>query len=742
MTAIGLCAIIRDESRYLNEWIEYYSLIGITKFYIYDDGSKTPILESLSTEIESGKVVLETLPSKFPQIEAYNHCLKKYGNECRWLALLDIDEFIVLTEHLNLHSFLMKFNSYGGVGLNWLMYGPSGHDHSPLGTQIENYLLRLPKQDPVNRHIKTIIQTDKVSHIPNPHYAIYKDDYYCVNENNERIDGAFCINSVKKARINHYFTRSKEDFMEKIVRSQDKGNIRTVQDFNYYNSFATIEDASALRFLNELRGKNESDTKRLGEFNKGLILSEKFTDGPIDLFNAEYHNTPPPLIKRIQQARWSGAKSEKDENNSGLTQMDGTDSISRKEIIDQDYFLKVVNPDGAPWAYFQFLTPSMSLAASVIIEVELLCDSDTEVWIEYDSSDRSVEIVPSLPGAFKPTLHQTVVNDGKKKRFSFYLHDADFNRRVNGADFRVVMAKETGLPMYIHQVNITDDSENSELNSESTIDRNLYQYPIALDPNNIELHCSESPEISIIMPTYNRPEFTLQCLNYLAQNTTANYEIILVDDGSDLATSDVIRKIRNIKFLWHAVNKGYATACNNGAKQAKGRYLVFLNNDTVPLAGWLSGLLSCAVRYEKIGVVGSKLIYPFTEKIQHAGVGFIEDGRPYHLHHLCSYKHEESTHEREVAAVTGACFFTPSELFEELGGFDDTFVNGYEDIDYCLRAQKLGKRIFYCPTSQLFHYESVSEGRFDAEETNLNLFLARWGIEPYRQFNLVRAQKT
>jgi len=238
------------------------------------------------------------------------------------------------------------------------------------------------------------------------------------------------------------------------------------------------------------------------------------------------------------------------------------------------------------------------------------------------------------------------------------------------------------------------------------------------------------PRCSIIIPVYNLASVTRQCLNVLRARPpkTVDYEIIVVDDGSHDFTPELLASYGDeICVVTHPTNLGFATACNDGAAVASGEYLVFLNNDTIPRAGWLDALARSAESHPKAAVVGSKLIFP-NNTIQHAGVAVCQDGYGRHIYAGFPAEHPAVNKSRRFQMVTGACMLVRREAFEEVGGFDTAFVNAYEDHDLCLRLGDRGSEVHYCHESVVYHLESVSrEGRFEDFEAATRLFRSRWG---------------
>jgi GT2 family glycosyltransferase len=231
---------------------------------------------------------------------------------------------------------------------------------------------------------------------------------------------------------------------------------------------------------------------------------------------------------------------------------------------------------------------------------------------------------------------------------------------------------------------------------------------------------------SVIIPVHNRAGLTARCLDaLLAAADEAIGEIIVVDDRSTDATPDMLAdRAADIRVVRHQRNAGFATSCNDGVAAASCDWVALLNNDTIPLRGWLDALMRYTLAHERVGVVGSKLLFP-DETIQHAGVVFASALTPQHIYLAFPADHPAVMKSREFQAVTGACLLVRRALFQELGGFDTAFVNGYEDIDFCFRLRKSGYEVHYCHESVLYHVESATRD-FVWNSRNHQLFLERW----------------
>jgi hypothetical protein len=204
-------------------------------------------------------VVIEPIQGKAKQMIAYGHCLKKYGSLCKWIAFIDADEFIVPKTTGNLPEFLSAYERFGGLGINWLVFGSNGHIEKPATSQIQSYTRRIPKSHPLNDHVKSIVQPRYVKHIPSgPHHFHYKLGKYSVNENFKRFKGPYSPHSTEKIQLNHYWLRSEADFKEKLLRGRGDQTApelaRKMDDFHETDKEATIIDETILN-LKDITGQ-------------------------------------------------------------------------------------------------------------------------------------------------------------------------------------------------------------------------------------------------------------------------------------------------------------------------------------------------------------------------------------------------------------------------------------------------------------------------------------------------------
>lgn len=242
--------------------------------------------------------------------------------------------------------------------------------------------------------------------------------------------------------------------------------------------------------------------------------------------------------------------------------------------------------------------------------------------------------------------------------------------------------------------------------------------------------------VSIVIPVFNKVEFTRQCIEHLRNATSRTAtEIIIVDNGSSDETAayaaQLAQSFDHISVITNRTNLGFARACNQGAQASRGQYILFLNNDTSMVEGWLEPLVRAISGDETVGAVGAMLLYP-DGTVQHAGISMIRNRMcpqfwPFHVSRGLPPDHPDVNRPKSLQAVTGACLLVRSSHFHAVGGFDEGFWNGCEDVDLCLKLQSHGLRIVYEPASIVIHYEAQSGAeRFRCEDQNLVRLISKW----------------
>ena len=216
------------------------------------------------------------------------------------------------------------------------------------------------------------------------------------------------------------------------------------------------------------------------------------------------------------------------------------------------------------------------------------------------------------------------------------------------------------------------------------------------------------PEISIIIIFYNRVELTLNCLYSLLRTPFQSFELILVDNNSSDQTRTLLQRINGAKVILNDQNLHYLLACNQATKIAQGNYLLFLNNDTQILGDSISSAFNTIKSSEDIGAVGGKLILP-DGTLQEAGSIIWQDGTCLGYGRGDSPNAPQYLFKRAVDYCSAAFLLTRRDLFLQLGGFDQDYQPAYyEETDYCIRLQKIGKKIIYDPNVNILHYEFAS----------------------------------
>jgi GT2 family glycosyltransferase/glycosyltransferase involved in cell wall biosynthesis/uncharacterized coiled-coil DUF342 family protein len=233
----------------------------------------------------------------------------------------------------------------------------------------------------------------------------------------------------------------------------------------------------------------------------------------------------------------------------------------------------------------------------------------------------------------------------------------------------------------------------------------------------ILLASSNTPMVSVIIPIYGKIDYTMRCLFSIAANPPqVDFEVIIVDDCSPDNSWEVLKnKVIGIRMLRNKKNLGFIRSSNIGANAAKGKYILFLNNDTEVTPGWLEELLRTYYLFPGTGLVGSKLVYP-DGRLQEAGGIIWQDGNAWNFGRYQDPQLPVFNYAREVDYCSGASIMVPKSLFDELGGFDEHYLPAYcEDSDLALKIREKGLRVIYQPQSTIIHYEGITSGTDTAQ---------------------------
>lgn len=223
-----------------------------------------------------------------------------------------------------------------------------------------------------------------------------------------------------------------------------------------------------------------------------------------------------------------------------------------------------------------------------------------------------------------------------------------------------------------------------------------------------------SPDVSIVIVSWNGRQYLDACLSAVAAQEGVNSETILVDNASSDGTVDHVRE----RFPWVRIvalseNRGFAGGNNAGVREARGRFVALLNNDTVVEPGWLQALMAGIDEAAGTLLTTSRVVYMHDPQvIDSAGDGMLAWGGAFKRQHGATV--ESALESREVFGVCGAACLMPRRVFEELGGFDEDFFASHEDVDLSYRARLLGYRCRYVADAVVKHHGSSTIGRASA----------------------------
>ncbi len=249
--------------------------------------------------------------------------------------------------------------------------------------------------------------------------------------------------------------------------------------------------------------------------------------------------------------------------------------------------------------------------------------------------------------------------------------------------------------------------------------------------------------VSILIPTCDHIDDLETCIESIyARTTYPDFEVILIENNSKepetFRTYEQMQKEHpdNLKVVtWRGTGFNYSALNNFGEKYATGEYLLLLNNDTeVITPKWLEEMVMYA-QQERVGCVGVKLLYP-DDTIQHAGIGFGFLTLAGHMHKNFPAGHPgymgRLVYAQDVYAVTAACMMVRKNIYEQMGGLDESFAVAFNDVDFCVRVREAGYANVFTPFAQLYHYESKSRGLDEAPEkrkrfvSEVERFQKRW----------------
>jgi GT2 family glycosyltransferase len=237
------------------------------------------------------------------------------------------------------------------------------------------------------------------------------------------------------------------------------------------------------------------------------------------------------------------------------------------------------------------------------------------------------------------------------------------------------------------------------------------------------------PKVSILISVFEQLAYTKRCLRALEDTLPENleYEVLIVDDCSKDGTVEFLKGLEEpCLCFFNTEKKGFAKNNNFAASKAKGEFLCFLNNDVFVDGDWLLPMIEVFREKPDAGVVGNVQKLASSKKFDHMGVVFGPQGNPRHFGQW--FKNSRFQGEvRKWSAVTAACCLVKKEKFLELNGFDESYLNGCEDVDLCLRFNRHGTSNYVVHDSIVIHVKGATEGRKRFNLRNSQILMERWG---------------
>ncbi|GHS97510.1 hypothetical protein FACS189421_04430 [Bacteroidia bacterium] len=232
----SICAIAKNEGRYFPEWIEYHQGLGCEQFYIYDNESDDDTQTILQPYIASGLVEYQFIVGKQKQLTAYDDCLRRHRFDSRWMAFIDLDEFIVPMKDANIPDFLQGYEDFSAIEINWLCYGSDGQKTRTDGLVMDRFRAHALPGFWQNRHIKSIVNPRKtVSFIGAHEVVCLSGDIVDTNKEIVRVFWGERTPLLDTIRINHYAVKSYEEFLEK--RNRGRAHSRKQRNLDYFTRF-------------------------------------------------------------------------------------------------------------------------------------------------------------------------------------------------------------------------------------------------------------------------------------------------------------------------------------------------------------------------------------------------------------------------------------------------------------------------------------------------------------------------
>lgn len=234
---LAVCVIARDEGPYFKEWLDWHISQGVEKFYVYDNGSTDNTRKVLRPYIESGVVEYNYFPGYRRQLAAYDDCFERHRFDSRWIAVIDMDEFIVPVKDNSITEFLKRMEKYPVVEINWLIYGSGGAKKKEEEDVMKRFKHHSKPEHPLNNHVKSIVNPRRIYSMTGCHEAA-RINGKAADSHGRRVKISWRDRKPEHdvIKINHYAVKSEEEFIEKKLRGRASGPAREVKD-EYFTRF-------------------------------------------------------------------------------------------------------------------------------------------------------------------------------------------------------------------------------------------------------------------------------------------------------------------------------------------------------------------------------------------------------------------------------------------------------------------------------------------------------------------------
>ncbi len=316
------------------------------------------------------------------------------------------------------------------------------------------------------------------------------------------------------------------------------------------------------------------------------------------------------------------------------------------------------------------------------------------------------------------------------RRYREYRLVRKYDNNINKTDEEILLMTKMDNTKSKPTTEKNSDTDQSKYISELSMQNKLISF-LSQPNNSLKFYKSSEPVVSIIILTYNKAEYSFQCLESILAHTDVPHEVIIIDNGSTDESINFLNKVKNISIIKNEVNVGFVSGCNQGANISKGKYLLFLNNDVVVTPNWLSMMVNTIEASPKNGAVGCKLVWP-NGLLQEAGCIVWNDGSTLGYGRGDNPYLPQYSYLREVDYCSGACLLVRADIFKTLGGFDERYIPAYyEDADLCLAIKDEGYNVIYQPNVMVFHNEFTSSSIEKARnlmKSNKIKFEEKWRI--------------